>query len=149
MLVMPEASSLDAIRAATQTILPPTGERPGAGDLGVDRHVVELVEQALPGFIDLIAALLNAYAAGVHPGAAFVELSDAERDTVFRQMSNDESQDIRDAIDALLLFTYGGMHSEWTGYDPVTRSLTAPAVWRDVGYQGPSPAHFPYRAEDL
>jgi hypothetical protein len=140
---MPEASSLEAIRAATMRILP------GAEDLGVDRHVVELVEQALPGFIDLIAALLNAYAAGVRAGSKFVELNDEERDAVFRQMSDDESQDIRDAIDALLLFTYGGMHSEWTGYDPSRHSLDPPAVWSDMGYHGPARAHFPYRAEDL
>ena len=96
-------------------------------------HAVEL---ATPGFVDLIAILLDAFATDVRAGASFIELSLAERGEVLRLMSNGETQDLRDAVDALLVFTYGGMYSEWTGYDRATSTLKPPAVWTTLGYHG-------------
>lgn len=140
---MPDAGSIATIRSAVETILPASADRPAAADLDVHRHVVDLIEMALPGFVDLIAALLNAYAGG----APFSGLTADERSAVLRAMCTDESQDVRDAVDALLVFTYGGMHSEWTGYDRASGNLRAPAVWAEMGYGGPVRGHPDYRED--
>lgn len=134
---MPEQASIDAIRAAVDAVLPGDGTLPAASALGLERHVCDLVEQALPGYIDLIAALLNAYAAEAS-GSEFVSLDEDGRRAVLRSMSKDESQDIRDAVDAIVVFTLGGMYSEWTGFDKEKRVLRAPASWGAVGFHGVS-----------
>lgn len=143
---MPDAASLAALRAAVGTIVPPDDDLPGAVSLGVDRHVAELIEQALPGYVDLIAALLNAFAAEL--GGEFVSLDAEARTEVLKRMSVDESQDIRDAADALLVFSYGGTYSEWSGLDKASRTLTPPPSWGAVGYHGPVLGHPDFR-EDL
>jgi hypothetical protein len=143
---MPEPHSLDTFRAAAGTVLPATDDLPGAVEAGADRHAVELIELALPGFVDLITALLDAYAADVVAGARFVDLDDAGRGAVFRAMSSDESQDVRDAIDAVFVFCLGGTYSEWSVYDRTARALrSAPPMWSVVGYDGPVVAHPDYR----
>lgn len=128
---MPDDASIATLRAAVETIVP------GAAELRVHEHVVHSIESATPGFVDLTAILLDAFAADVRPGATFVELSLAERGEVLRLMTNGETQDLRDAVDALLVFTYGGMYSEWTGYDRATNHLRPPAVWGTLSYHGP------------
>jgi hypothetical protein len=140
---MPDQASLDAIRAAVDTIVPPAEGMPGALAMGVDRHVIDLIEQSFPGFVDLIAALLNAYAADV--GAPFAELTPEDRSKVLRAMSADESQDIRDAVDALIVFTSGGTYSEWSGYERSSGKLAPPPTWTHVGFHGPSLGHADYR----
>ena len=142
---MPDQASLDAIRAAVDTIVPPAEGMPGALAMGVDRHVIDLIEQSFPGFVDLIAALLNAYAMDVKDGSPFAELSADERSTVLRTMSTDESQDIRDAVDALIVFTSGGTYSEWSGYERSSGKLAPPPTWTHVGFHGPSLGHADYR----
>lgn len=142
---MPEQSSIGTIRAAVEVLLPPTGDFPGAVALEVDRHVVELIELALPGFTDLIATLFDAYAAEASPGASFAGLDHAGRGRVMRTMSEDPSPDVRDAVDAVIVFAFGGTYSEWTGFDRETRTLEPPAVWADVGYHGPVVAHPDFR----
>ena len=97
-----------AIRAAVETIAPAREGRPGGVELGADRHVVDLIDLALPGFVDMIGMLLDAYATDVRAGASFVELSPDERGEVLRLMASGEIQDVRDAVDALFVFTYGG-----------------------------------------
>lgn len=144
---IPEASSIEAVRAAVEAIIPSVEGRPGAAELGVERHVVDSIEQYLPGFVDLLATLLDAYAADVRPGVGFVGLDVDERGHVFRAMSREESADLRDIIDGLLVFTYGGMYSEWTGYDRERRTLDRPAAWDDVDYHGPSEGHPDYRED--
>ena len=141
---MPEPETLAAIRAAVEAVAPATDSLSGAADLGVQDHVVALVDQSLPGLIDMVAALLNAYAAEVRP-VPFAELSIDERSRVIRTMSTDDSQDIRDAVDAILVFTFGGLFSEWTGYDRATRRLTPPASWKAAGFHGPVHGHPDYR----
>ena len=140
---MPDQASLDAIRAAVDTIVPRAQGMPGALAMGVDRHVIDLIEQSFPGFVDLIAALLNAYA--MEAGAPFEDLSSDERSAVLRAMSTDESQDIRDAVDALIVFTSGGTYSEWSGYDRATGKLQPPPTWSHTGFHGPSLGHADYR----
>lgn len=144
---MPEPSSVDTIRAAVEAILPPTDGSPGGAELGVHRHVVEQVELYLPGFTDLTAALLDAYAAGVRDGASFTDLSLEDRGAVFREMSAEESQDVREALAAVFVFALGGMYSEWTGRDPETGEVRPPAAWGEMGFPGPVAGHPRYRED--
>jgi len=129
---VPDEASIATLRAAVEAIVP------GSAELRVHEHVAHAVELATPGFVDLIAILLDAFATDVRAGATFAELSLPERGEVLRLMSNGETQDLRDAVDALLVFTYGGMYSEWTGYDRGTGTLTPPDVWATLGYHGPA-----------
>ena len=137
---MPEESSLATLRAAIGAIAPPVGGRQGAPTEGVERHVVHQVELYLPGFTDMLAALLDAFAMDHRAGAAFAELSHEERGEVFRLMAAEEAQDIREAVDALFVFTLGGVYSE-AAAQPGER---APA-WDRMRYAGPSFGHPDYR----
>src|SRR5437870_2985844 len=114
---MPDEAALTTIRAAVEAIVPPVDGRAGGADLGVERHVVEAIELFLPGFVDLLATLLDAYAAEVRAGVTFAELTLEERGQVLRSMSREESPDMQDIVDGLMVFTYGGFYSEWTGYE--------------------------------
>jgi hypothetical protein len=142
---VPDDDSIEALRAAVEAIVPALDGRPGGAELGVEQHVAQAIEQAFPGFVDLIAILLDAFARDVRPGATFVQLTLEERGEVFRLMTNGETQDLRDAMDAVLVFTYGGMYSEWTGYRRATRELRPPAVWQRLGYHGPIQGVADYR----
>ena len=144
---MPSPETVAVFRAAVETIVPATEKLPVGTDLGVHDHVTALIDQGLPGFVDMIAALLDAYAAEVRPGAGFVDLMHDERNAVLRAMSSDESQDIRDAVDAIIVFSLGGMFSEWTGYDRPTRDVKAPKAWSVVGFHGPVLGHPDYRED--
>ena len=135
---MPDEAALATIKAAVEVIVPPSDGRAGAADLGVERHVVEAIEQFLPGFVDLLATLLDAFAADVRPGVAFRELNAGERTEVLRAMSREESPDMQDIVDGLMVFTYGGFYSEWTGYDKGSKTLRPPDAWSRMGYRGPS-----------
>jgi hypothetical protein len=136
---VPDEASIATLSAAVEAIVP------GSAELRVHDHVAHAVELATPGFVDLIAILLDAFATDVRAGATFAELSLPERGEVLRLMTNGETQDLRDAVDALLVFTYGGMYSEWTGYDRAMKSLTPPAVWAALGYHGPVDGVADYR----
>jgi hypothetical protein len=144
---MPEETSLVAVRAAVEAIVPPFGDLPGAADLDVQRHVVEAIEQFLPGFVDLLVTLLDAYANDVEPGAGFAQLDADGRMGVLRTMSGEDDPDMQDIVDGLLVFTYGGYFSEWTGYDRASGTLRPPAVWTAIGYGGPSAGHPDYRKD--
>jgi len=142
---MPDEATLAPIRAAVDTILPSIEGRPGAAELGVSGHVVQAIELYLPGFVELLATLLDAFASDVRSGARFAELTQDEREKVVRAMAGEESADMQDIVDALLVFTYGGFYSEWTGYDRQSRTLDPPRAWAEVGYQGPSLGYPEYR----
>jgi hypothetical protein len=142
---MPEPASIEAVRAAVEAIVPTTDDRPGGAELQVHRHVVEALDRFLPGFVDLAGTLLDAYATDVRPGARFTELTPDERTEVLRAMSLEENADMADVVDGLLLFTYGGMYSEWSGYDRRTRQLAPPQAWDRMGFAGPSDGHPRYR----
>lgn len=139
-------AAVETIRAAVEAVLPPWGDRPGGADLRVHEHVVESVEMALPGFVGLMAALLDATAMELS-GAPFAGLPVPERLETIRALSSDEAQDVREAADVLLVFAYGGLYSEWTGYDRATAELRPPATWDEVGFHGPSLGHPDYREE--
>ena len=144
---MADPEAVAAIRAAVDAMLPSTDGRPGAPELGVERHVVEQAEGAMQGSTDLMAALLNAYAEAVRAGVGFAALSLEERVQVLREMYADESQDIRDVVDTIQIFAIGGMYSEWTNFDPRTRELQRPATWDDLGYHGPVDGIPDYRTD--
>ena len=137
---MPDESALATIRAAIEAIAPPVDGRPDAPLEGVERHVVHQVEMYLPGFTDMLAALLDAFAMDVRAGAAFAELALEERGEVFRLMADEDAQDIREAVDALFVFTLGGVYSEATA-PPGQRS----PAWDRLGFAGPSFGHPDYR----
>jgi hypothetical protein len=119
------------------TIAPAFDDRPGGLDVGADLHVVAMIDQAVPGFVDLIGFLLDAYATDVREGAAFTDLDREERGQVLRALAAEESQDARDICDALFVFTIGAMYSEWSGYDRSTGRLEPPPTWAAISYQGP------------
>jgi hypothetical protein len=137
---MPEESALVTLRAAIEAIAPPVDGQRGGVELGVERHVVRQLELYLPGFTDMLAALLDAYAMDVRAGASFAELTPAERGEVFRLMGDEDSQDIRESVDSLFAFAVGGVYSE---------SVAAPGergpAWDRVGFAGPSFGHPDYR----
>ncbi len=137
---MPEESSLVTLRAAIEAIAPPVDGRPGGLESGAEAHVVEQVELYLPGFTDMLAALLEAYAGDVRPGASFTELTPEERGEVFRIMGSEDSQDLREAVDAVFVFTLGAVYSE----SSAPRG-ERPAAWDRVGFAGPSDGHPDYR----
>ncbi len=139
---MPDESALVTLRAATEAIAPPVDGRPDASPQGVERHVVHQVELYLPGFTDMLAALLDAFAMDVRAGAGFAELSLEERGEVFRLMADEESQDIREAVDALFVFTLGGVYSE-----SAAPAGQRPPAWDRLGFAGPSFGHPGYRTE--
>ena len=139
---MPDESALATLRAAIEAIAPPVDGQPGAVETGVEHHVVKQIEMYLPGFTEMLATLLDAYAMDVRAGAAFTELTPEERGEVFRLMASEESQDLREAIDAVFVFTLGGVYSE-SG----TPAGERPAAWDRVGYAGPSFGHPDYRPE--
>jgi hypothetical protein len=142
---MPDQAGVETIKSAVEAIVPSVDGRPGAAELGVERHVVEAIELFLPGFVDLLVTLLDAYAADVHPGAAFTDLSLDQRREVLRAMAKEESPDMQDIVDGLMVFAYGGFYSEWTGYDRTTRRLEPPQAWVAMGFAGPSLGHPDYR----
>jgi hypothetical protein len=144
---MTDPETLATLRAAVETVAPATEGMPGAVDLGSHEHVADMLELGLPGISVMIAALLDAYAAEVRPGTAFKDLSIEDRGKVVRAMSSDESQDIRDAIDAIIVFGCGGLFSEWSGYDRSTGTLEPPATWKAVGFHGPVHGHATYRED--
>ena len=144
---MPDPSSIETLRAAVDTVVPRTDMMPGALDARADEHIATLLEQNLPGSLDMLAALLNAYAMEVRAETTFAELSPEERSAVLRAMSTDDSQDIRDVVDALLVFTFGGIYSEWSGYDRATGDLKAPPSWAASGFHGPVHGHPDYRVD--
>jgi len=142
-----DPSTTETFRAAVEALFP-SGERPGGVELRAHQHVIELVELGLPpGFPELIAALLDGYAAVVRPDTRFADLDPPERVTVLRTMSADPNPDTKDAADIFWIFSLGAMYSEWTGYDPGTRELGVPAMWEDVGYPGPAIGHPVYRED--
>lgn len=147
MRAVADPASIETIRAAVEAILPGDGVLPSGADLDVQRHVAELADGYLAGFADMIASLLNAYAAE-RGSPSFMDLDHEGRIAVLRAMASEEFQDLRDAADAVFVFAYGGMYSEWTGYDRAAHALRAPAAWARVGYHGPVLGHPDFRELD-
>jgi hypothetical protein len=106
-------------------------------ELGAHRHVIEMIDLAVPGFVEMVGMLLDAYAADERAGSDFAGLTVAERDRVLRALCSEESQDARDVADALFVFTLGAVYSEWSGYDRASGRLLPPPAWLAVGYHGP------------
>jgi hypothetical protein len=139
---MADPESAATIRAVIEVLLPAVEGRAGALDVNTDQHAVDQLDKYLPGFPDMAAALFDAYAAGVRPGAFFRDLSVDERLQALQEMASDESQDIREALDAVTVFAIGGAYSEWPDrrHDP-----PRPRTWDDAHYPGPSDGSPDYR----
>ena len=103
---------------------------------------MDQLDKYLPGFPDMAATLFDAFAAGVEPGASFMDLDDEGRRKVLGEMASDESQDIRDVIDAVTVFALGGVYSEWSGGD---RRPPRSPTWDQIGYPGVSDGYPDYR----
>jgi hypothetical protein len=138
---MAEPETAATIREVVDTIFPTAEGRTGALEVGAGEHAVQQLDLFLEGFPDMAAALLNAYAMGVRPGATFAELTTEERVQVFREMAAEEAQDIREALDAIVLFAAGGTYSEHAAPAPGER----PPTWDELRYPGPSDGYPDYR----
>lgn len=142
---MPDPASIETVRAAVDTVSPATDGQPGAIDLNAHQHVIDMLELGLPGITDMFAALLDAYANDVRAAARFAELDLEGRNAVIRAMSTDESQDVRDVVDAIIVFGNGATFSEWSGYERASGRLNPPPTWAAVGFHGPVHGHPVYR----
>jgi hypothetical protein len=110
--------------AAADTILP------GSSAKGIHEKVAGLFDGALGGYPVMIVGLLDAFASDVRTGVAFADLTDEERSEVFKLMMAEESVDIQDVLDGLMLFTMGQTYSENNpGHEE---------AWKRIGYHGPS-----------
>ena len=141
---MPDATEA-TFRALVDTIMPAHGGRPGAAELGVHVHVAEALDLLIPGFAAMAVILLDAYAADVRPGAAFVDLTSTQRDEVVRALAREPSQDLQELVGAILVFTVGAMFNERMGYDRASGRLDPPPTWAETGFGGPSPGHPRFR----
>ncbi|MCA1833190.1 MAG: hypothetical protein ABR548_01330 [Actinomycetota bacterium] len=139
--------TMETLRAAVEIAFP-GGDGVAAGlDVRADIHIRDALEGFLPGSLDLLAALLDAQAAGAGATDGFAALPPVERAAVFRSMLSEEIADVRELAEAVLLFGAGAVFSEWSGYDRATRTLRPPPVWERIGFGGPSIGHPSYRAE--
>jgi hypothetical protein len=113
-----------AFAAAADTVLP------GSSAKGIHEKVAGLFDGALPGYSVMVIALLDAFASDVRAGVKFADLSDEERSEVFKLMMAEESVDIQDVLDGLMLFTMGQNYSE--------NNPGHVEAWKQIGYHGPS-----------
>ena len=135
-------SGEEAVFSGLVDVIAPSYEGlPAASTIGVHRHLVSCLEAAQPGLSQMVVLLLNMYARIERRDATFVSLSPQERDHVLRNLAEEDDEQIRDAVDAVLVFTYSGYFSEWSGFDPATGAVIRPAVWNRMGYRGPSLGH--------
>ena len=136
--------SLDTLRAAVECALPAGEGIPAGLEVGADRHIRDALESMLPGATDLLAGLLDAYAAEQGEPEGFASLPIEDRAVVLRKMLTEPIADVRELAEAVLLFGYGAVYSEWSGFDRDTRTLKPPPVWDAIGYGGPSDGHPDY-----
>lgn len=112
------------LKSACDTILP------GSSQFGIHDKVAELFNTAMPGFPVLVSALLDGFAMEEAPGVTFRELDPEAKDRVIEKMSIDPSNDVKDVIDGLFLFTLGQNYNE--------THPKSEQVWSRIGYHGPS-----------
>ena len=132
-----------ALRALVDVVLPRHAGLEAASERGVHEHVAACLEAMQPGSVRMLILLLDIHARNVDSAARFADLGPEGRARVFSDLAVDDADEIRDAVDGVLLFTLGGYFSDWSGYDRASRRLDAPPVWRRVGYRGPSEHHLP------
>jgi hypothetical protein len=137
---------METLRSAVEVAFPGGDGIPAGLEAGADRHIADALDSALPGAVDLLAALLDASAAE-HGGAdGFAAMAPDGRERVLRAMLREPVADVRELAESILLFGAGAIFSEWGGYDRETGTLTRPAVWTAIGFGGPSLGHPEYRA---
>jgi hypothetical protein len=132
-----------ALRALVDIVVPRHDGLESASERGVHEHVASCLEALQPGSVKMLLLLLNIHARNVDPATRFADLDPEARATVFADLAEDDAEEIRDAVDGVLVFTLGGYFSDWSGYDRASRRLDPPPVWRRLGYEGPSQEHLP------
>jgi hypothetical protein len=138
---MPDA--MDTLRAVVDLAFPEGDGIPSGLSVKAEEHIRDGIELILPGATELLTALLDGGA--MERGAdSFLALPADGREHVFRAMLADPVADIRETAEAVLLFGFGAIYSEWSSYDPSSRTLTRPPVWDTVGYDGPVLGHPDY-----
>jgi hypothetical protein len=135
---------METLRAAVEVVLPAGDGFPSGLEVGAERHIRDAFESVLPGATDLLAGLLDAYAADAG-AAGFTSLDADARAGVLRTMLADPSADVREMAESILLFGYGALVSEWSGYDRATKTLKRPAMWDTLGFGGPVEGYPEYR----
>jgi hypothetical protein len=140
------ASTDETLRAAVEVAFPGGDGIPAGLDVNADKHVRDALDLFLPGSADLLAALLDAQAAELGAAEGFASLSLDDRAQVFRAMLDEDTADVRELAEAVLLFGAGAIFSEWSGYDRETAELRPPTAWSAMGFPGPSRGHPIYRA---
>lgn len=141
-----QPATVETLRAAVDTIVPSVDGAPAASELNAHHHLIEVLDKALPSGADLVASLLDVIAGQTTPETRFVDLDDKERGKVFDALAATGLQDLRDAVDAILIFTLDAVYSEWSGLDRSTGSLSPPKSWTRLGYHGPVLGVPKYRA---
>lgn len=136
--------SIQTLRAAVECAFPAGDGIPSGLEAGADVHIRDALEAMLPGSTDLLAALLDASATEIGSDAGFAALPPDDRARVLRAMLSEEIADVRELAEAVLLFGFGAIYSEWSGYDRETKTLTPPAAWDAIGFGGPSEGHPEY-----
>jgi hypothetical protein len=129
------------LRALVDTVLPQTGGLPPASAVGADRRVRDCLDLLQPGATRLLFLLVDMYTRGEVGFGAFPELPQDKRDRVLHALADEDDDDLRDAVDAVLVFALNGYLTEWNRYDPQTAELHRPHVWDRMGYHGPSLGH--------
>lgn len=136
--------TMATLRAAVEVAFPEGDGIPSGLSVRAEDHIRDAIELLLPGAADLLVALLDGGA--MEQGAPnFVSLSLEDRAAVLRAMLADPIADIREAAEALLLFGFGAIYSEWSSYDAKTGDLKRPPVWDTIRYAGPVEGHPEYR----
>lgn len=135
-----------ALRAVVDVIVPDTDGHPSASALGVHLRLASCLEMAQPGATSLLVLLLDMYARVQRPDATFAELTPMQQDSVLRELSADESDELRDLVDVVHVYTLNGYFSDWPGCRPETGDFTAPPIWQAMGYHGPSLEHLAFHA---
>jgi len=133
---------METLRAAVEVVLPAGDGIPSGIEVHAEEHIRDGLELSMGGASDLLAALLDG--AATERGASdFVSLDEPGRLAVIRAMLSEEIADIRELAEAILVFGFGAVYSEWSGYR--TGTLEPPRVWKTIGFGGPALGYPRYR----
>ncbi len=107
--------------AALDRIIPPDGNRPGAGTLGIGDYV-ESVAAGEPGLIRLFVQGLSAI--DIAGAGGFVALPDEAKDEALRSVENS----LPDFFEQLILHVYSGYYSDLTVFNAIGYNLPSAPV---------------------
>ena len=117
------ATQRELLDAVLDRIIPPQGNRPGAGTLGVG-DIVELVAVGEPGLTRMFVqglASIEIAAAERGPGG-FASLTSAAKDETLRSVEQSDGN----FFDQLVLQVYNGYYTDLTVFEKIGYSLPLP-----------------------